>query len=208
MDWGNLEFFKSHSKLLMLFVEKNPYESAVLYVCFYALAVSFSIPVATALTFLAGFLFGYKIGLVLAIMSACLGSSILFFVISLGFKVKLTESVYKHPLFNDAKYGINRNLYGYLLFIRLFPIIPFWLANLVPPIVGIKFFPFIVTTFLGILPGTLIIAYTGSQFGIAIGDVEDPEHYLNNELSIFFLFVFLAILSLSRVFAKFFGLMK
>ncbi len=58
--------------------------------------------------------------------------------------------------------GFNRNAFSYLLTIRLMPIFPFWVVNIVPALLGMRLGPYLGATFLGIIPGTFAYAYVGS----------------------------------------------
>jgi uncharacterized membrane protein YdjX (TVP38/TMEM64 family) len=56
-----------------------------------------------------------------------------------------------------------------LFLLRLVPVVPFFVANVLPALVGVKFRNFVVTTFLGIIPGGLVYTW----IGVGIGDVFD-----------------------------------
>jgi uncharacterized membrane protein YdjX (TVP38/TMEM64 family) len=48
---------------------------------------------------------------------------------------------------------------------RLFPAIPFFIANLVPAFLGVPLSVFVITTFIGIIPATVIFATIGAGLG-------------------------------------------
>ena len=62
------------------------------------------------------------------------------------------------------------NAFNYLLALRLFFIVPFWLVNLVPALVGVRLSTFILATFFGIIPGTFVYASLGNGLGSVVGE--------------------------------------
>ena len=59
--------------------------------------------------------------------------------------------------------GVKKNIWTYLFLIRLIPVIPFWLANIVPALLGVKLTVYVITTFFGIMPATILYSYIGSS---------------------------------------------
>src|SRR5207248_8240850 len=62
--------------------------------------------------------------------------------------------------------------FNYLLVLRLVPVFPFWLVNLVPALVGVRLRTFVLATLIGIVPATVIFASLGSGLGSV---VEQPD---------------------------------
>jgi uncharacterized membrane protein YdjX (TVP38/TMEM64 family) len=58
--------------------------------------------------------------------------------------------------------GFRADAFSYLLFLRLVPVFPFWLINLVPALCGVRLATFVAATALGIIPGTFAIAFVGA----------------------------------------------
>jgi uncharacterized membrane protein YdjX (TVP38/TMEM64 family) len=54
------------------------------------------------------------------------------------------------------------------LFLRLVPVFPFWLVNLVPALAGVRLAPFAAATVIGIMPATFAFAFVGSGLDSAI----------------------------------------
>ena len=80
--------------------------------------------------------------------------------------------------------GIRRNAASYLLVLRLVPLFPFFLVNLVPAFVGVRPGTYVVTTALGILPGTAVFSLAGAGLGevLAMGGAFDPRAVLTPEI--------------------------
>jgi uncharacterized membrane protein YdjX (TVP38/TMEM64 family) len=197
-----LEYVYNYGAHLINWVEYFGVFAKLLTVILYVLVVAFSIPGASLLTTLLGFLFGVLVGGLLAVVGATLGVITLFWVLRWGFGKNSIGKLVESKFFQHAEYGISRNLYKYLLFIRLFPIIPFWVANLAPPVLGVSFKAFMLTTIIGITPGTFVISFIGSKLRMLFDsgtDWNSTVHY-NSSFSLFF--VFLSILVISPILYK------
>jgi uncharacterized membrane protein YdjX (TVP38/TMEM64 family) len=70
---------------------------------------------------------------------------------------------------------LERDGFNALLALRLIVVVPFWLANLAPALVGMRLAPFALATFIGIIPGTAVFASIGAGLGdiLAAGNVPD-----------------------------------
>ena len=71
--------------------------------------------------------------------------------------------------------GFQEDALSYLLVLRLVPIFPFWLVNIVPAFLGMRLVSYVVATFLGILPGTAVIASIGNGVGEILEAGERPD---------------------------------
>ena len=65
-----------------------------------------------------------------------------------------------------------------MLILRLVPVVPFFLANILPALVGVRLFNFIWTTIIGIIPGGIVFTW----IGVGVGEVFDRNEYPNFEL--------------------------
>ena len=71
--------------------------------------------------------------------------------------------------------GFQDNALSYLLVLRLIPIFPFWLVNLVPALLGVPVRTFVIGTFFGIIPGTAVFCSIGSGLGAIIDKGDMPD---------------------------------
>jgi uncharacterized membrane protein YdjX (TVP38/TMEM64 family) len=71
--------------------------------------------------------------------------------------------------------GFRENALHYLLFLRLVPILPFWLVNLVPAFLGVPFRIYLTATFFGIIPGSLVYASVGNGLGAVFDAGATPD---------------------------------
>ena len=92
--------------------------------------------------------------------------------------------------------GFRRNSFSYLLFLRLVPIFPFWLVNIVPALLGMKPGRYALATLIGIVPGAIVYAGIGAGFGMLFESGEMPNLGIIFEWRILLPLLGLAALSL------------
>ncbi len=98
--------------------------------------------------------------------------------------------------------GFRENALSYLLVLRLVPLFPFWLVNLVPAFLGVPLRTYVIGTFLGIIPGTLVYAYLGGDVGELLDTGGDPPLDRIFHLDILLPIIGLALLALLPVVYK------
>lgn len=155
-------------------IADNDFLASVVYVLVYIVIVSCSMPVGTAMTIAGGFFFGPVLGASLSVIGATGGAAIAFLAARFAFE-PLSKKRFVTPIISQMRDGFERNAFGYMLFLRLIPIFPFFMVNLVPAFLGIKLMIFIVSTFLGIIPGTLIYSYLGGGLSSVLLRWEDVD---------------------------------
>jgi uncharacterized membrane protein YdjX (TVP38/TMEM64 family) len=141
--------------------------AALLYIAIYAGLVALSVPGAAALTIAGGFLFGTWPGGLYAVVGATLGATGIFLAARAGLGGLAQRA---GPLAAKLEAGFRANAFNYLLVLRLVFIVPFWLVNLVPALVGVRLSTFVLATFLGIIPGTFVYASFGNGLGDVVGE--------------------------------------
>src|SRR5437763_9575190 len=132
------------------------------YIAVYAALVALSVPGAAILTVAGGFLFGAWIGGLCAVIGATLGATAIFLAARGGLG-GLGQRAGRFVSRLEA--GFRADAFNYLLVLRLVPIFPFWLVNLVPALVGVRLPPYVLATFLAFLPGTFVFASPGNGLG-------------------------------------------
>jgi uncharacterized membrane protein YdjX (TVP38/TMEM64 family) len=145
-------------------VQRWGFAAGLFYIAIYAGLVALSVPGAAVLTIAGGFLFGPWIGTLCAVVGATLGATGIFLATRAGLGGLAQRA---GPLVGKLEAGFRADAFNYLLVLRLVFIVPFWLVNLVPALVGVRLSTFILATFLGIIPGTFVYA----SFGNGLGDV-------------------------------------
>jgi len=140
-------------------IEAHPVMAAAGFMLLYATAVAVSFPAASLLTIAGGFLFGWLLGGTLVLVAATAGSTALFLAARSAFGDFLRRRVGGRAA-RLAK-GFEKGAFGYLLVLRLTPIFPFWVVNIVPAFFDVRLGTFVAATALGILPATYAYAYLG-----------------------------------------------
>ena len=150
--------------------------SALGFMAAYVLIVAFSLPGATVATLTGGFLFGLFPGAILNIVAATIGSIVIFLAARAGFGAGVAARI-KTGGGAGARLlaGLHENEWSVLLMMRLVPVVPFFLANLIPAFAGVRTSRFAITTFFGIMPGGLVLTSIGAGLGdvFARGDMPD-----------------------------------
>jgi uncharacterized membrane protein YdjX (TVP38/TMEM64 family) len=159
----SIDALRQHRSVLRAWVETSGLLAALVFMAIYIITVAFSLPGATVLTIAGGFLFGSVWSTVLVIISATLGATILFSIAktTLGDVLRAKASAWLPRL----EAGFRAHALSYLLVLRLVPIFPFFIINLVPAFLGVPLSTFILGTFLGIIPGTFVYATVGAGLG-------------------------------------------
>jgi uncharacterized membrane protein YdjX (TVP38/TMEM64 family) len=121
-----------------------------------------------------GFLFGWVMGGSLTAVAATAGAAVIFLAARTSIGSALRERA--GPLVNRMARGFREDAFNYLLFLRLAPVFPFWLVNIAPALFDMRLRPYVVATFVGILPGTYAYAFIGSGLDsvVAAQEAADP----------------------------------
>ena len=166
-SYASCDALRDHRQLLLDFVADNAILAALIFMLIYTLAVAFSLPGGAILSIAGGFLFGLALGAAFVLIAATLGATILYLIAktALGDALRARAG----PRMAKMADGFQENAFSYLLVLRLVPLFPFWLVNLVPALLGISLGTFVVATSIGIVPGTIVFVW----FGQALGSIFD-----------------------------------
>ena len=168
-----LSALEEHRQLLADWVNDTGILAFVAFVAVYAVSTAFSLPAAAIITISGGFLFGPWLGSGLSIIGATLGAAALFLAARYAFADLLRERA--GPAIRKMEHGFKENALSYMLFLRLIPVFPFFVVNLVPAFLGVGFGTFVIGTFIGIIPGSLVYASLGDGFSAVVekgGDID------------------------------------
>jgi uncharacterized membrane protein YdjX (TVP38/TMEM64 family) len=159
----SLETLRSHRAALTGFVNGHVVLAAVAFVAAYACAVALSLPGATILTLSGGFLFGPWLGTMLNVTGATIGACLVFLLAGRILGPNALDRFGERAARLSA--NIRANAWSYLLVLRLTPVFPFFLVNLVPAFAGVSLTVFALTTFFGIIPGAAVFTLAGAGLG-------------------------------------------
>lgn len=144
-------------------VEQHAVVASLVFVLAYILVVAFSVPGGSFMTIAGGFLFGQWLGTAFVLFAASVGASIIF----IAAKTALGSALHDRagPWLQKMEAGFQENAFNYLLVLRLIPLFPFFVVNLVPAFLGMRLAPYFLATALGIVPGTFVYATVGAGLG-------------------------------------------
>jgi uncharacterized membrane protein YdjX (TVP38/TMEM64 family) len=162
-DLLSFETLARYRDTLSAFVAEHAVAAGSAYVAVYVATAALSLPGATVLTLAGGFLFGAAAGTGLTVVAATVGATILFLLARRVFGADALERL--GPRAAKLAAGLRRDAASYLLVLRLVPLFPFFLVNLVPAFCGVRLPVFVVTTLFGILPGTAVFSLAGAGLG-------------------------------------------
>lgn len=162
-----------HRASLAGFVSENIIVAMISYVLLYITIVAVSFPGASALTITSGLLFGGILAGFLTVVGATIGAVIIFLIArsSLGDFLESKAG----PFVNKMIAGFQKDQFQYLLTLRLTPVFPFWVVNIVPALLKMRVFPYALATFIGIIPGTFAFAYIGAGMDSIIAAQEEAN---------------------------------
>jgi uncharacterized membrane protein YdjX (TVP38/TMEM64 family) len=146
--------------------EQSPITTAVVFFIVFLVGTSFSLPVTGVLVVTSGIIFGAVTGFCLSLLASTLGGAI-----SLYSSRYLFHDWVKRRFANQIDVinkGIEKEGAFYVFGLRMIPLIPFWSLNLLVGLTSMRVPVFMLATLSGMVPVTLILAYTGSQ----LGDIE------------------------------------
>ncbi len=169
----SFETLRERRSELMQFVAAHALLAPLCYLLAYAAMAAFSLPGGAVMTVLGGFLFGPYAGTAYTVVGATLGASVVFLVAKSAFGAVLAARA--GPQLSKMEAGFGRNALSYLLVLRLVPLFPFWLVNLVPAVLNVPLGTYVLGTFLGIIPGSFVFALLGSGVGSVLEAGERPD---------------------------------
>jgi len=158
-EYLTLDSLSANAVSLDAMVRENFLIVFALYILVYAAATTFMVP-GSALTIAGGFLFGLVLGTPATVIGATIGASILFFASKTSIGAVLRDVA--GPFIEKMRAGFAENPVSYMFALRLIPIFPFAAVNIAPGLLGAKYRDYLLTTFFGIIPGTLAYTWIGA----------------------------------------------
>ena len=175
------EALRENRFVLMDFVDNQGLLAVFVFMAIYAIATAVSLPGGAILSIAGGFLFGRWLGTAYIVLAATLGATGIFLIA----KTALGDALRKRagPALAGMEAGFKENAFSYLLTLRLIPLFPFFLVNLVPAFLGVTLRTYVAATIIGIVPGAFVFASAGvglgslfdSNEGFSAGAVLTPE---------------------------------
>lgn len=181
----SLDGFNRYHKQILEFEQEHVLSFTLIYVISYILLIACCIPGTILFDLLAGFIYGNILGTILVLSCYLSGAILNFILVRTLFKDALHQKFahLRHIILRDG--GRRRTAYN-LIGLRFIPIIPFWLLNILAAILDIPLMTFIITTFIGIIPTSVIYVMIGngvrSQFAkdstVSLDILTNPELWI------------------------------
>jgi len=173
-DFLSLESLKTHQRALQEYVQQSPAGSAALYFAVYVVISALSIPGAALFTLLGGTLFPLWQGVLLVSFASTLGATLAM----LTSRYILRDGIqrrFSRPL-KTVNEGIDRNGAFYLFALRLMPLFPFFLVNLLAGLTALGVRRYWWISQLAMLPATVIFLNAGRELGklTSLRDILSP----------------------------------
>ncbi|KIC15185.1 TVP38/TMEM64 family protein [Leisingera sp. ANG-Vp] len=175
-DYLTFDTLRDNREALMAFRDQNYLGLAALFIGIYIVIVVFSLPGAAVASVTGGFLFGLVTGTAFNVISATIGAAGIFLAARWGLGATLTAKMESaEGRVQMLKQALRQNEIEVLLLLRLVPAVPFFVANLLPALVGVKFRNFLWTTAVGIIPGGIVFTWIGVGLGEVFDRGESPD---------------------------------
>ena len=175
-DYISFETLRQNRDALLALRDSHFLLMAAAFTGFYIFIVTFSLPGAAVTSVAGGFLFGLATGTVLNVTSATIGAAAIFLAARWGLGEVLSAKMEASDgKLRKLKSGLRENEVSVLLLLRLVPAVPFFVANLLPALVGVRFRTFLWTTAVGIIPGGIVFTWIGDGLGEVFDRGEDPD---------------------------------
>jgi uncharacterized membrane protein YdjX (TVP38/TMEM64 family) len=139
----------------------------------YVIVAAFSLPISALVSITGGFLFGSVFGAAWGVIGATIGATILFLVAKTALGDPLRQRFAAQT--KALEEGFRANAFSYMMLLRLVPLFPFWLVNLAAAFTGVSVGTFVVTTFIGIIPGAFVFASIGNGLNALFEAGGEPD---------------------------------
>jgi len=202
-DYLSFEVLRDNREALLAFRDENYILTVAVFILAYVVIVAFSLPGAAIATLTGGFLFATFPGALYNVIGATVGATAIFLAARWGFGEKLGAKLEgSEGVVKQIKDGIDENQWSMLFLIRLVPAIPFFLANLIPSFLEVPLRRFVISTFFGIMPGSIVYTSVGAGLGEVFESGETPNLGIIFEPAIFLPIAGLCALALLPIVIK------
>jgi uncharacterized membrane protein YdjX (TVP38/TMEM64 family) len=175
-DQLSFESLARHREALLAWRDANYVMSVLGFIAAYIAIVALSLPGGTVATLTGGFLFGLFPGVVYNVVGASIGAILIFLAARSGFGDRLAARLAA----GDGPAArlmaaLRENEWSVLFLMRLVPLVPFFLSNLIPAFVGTSLWRYATATFFGIIPAAFVFTSVGAGLGEVFARGESPE---------------------------------
>jgi len=174
-QYATLDYIKAQQHTIAEYYEKNTFMVMAIFGLVYVLVTALSLPAAAALTLLGGALFGLPVGLLIVSFASTIGATLAFLMARFLARDYVQQNYSKQ--LSKINAGFEREGAFYLFALRLVPAFPFFMINVVMALMPIKTWTFYWVSQLGMLPGTAVYVYAGTQLAKieSFSDIASPS---------------------------------
>ncbi len=151
-----------------------PVLSLLLFMAVYFAIISSALPVGPPMSLIAGFLFGRWVGTGAILLAATAGALVVFSLarLSAGTALGARLRARAGPVYETVARDLKENAFGYLVVMRLIPVFPFFLVNVMAGLVGLPARTFALATLIGRIPAAFLYVSLGEEVG-RVSSVEE-----------------------------------
>ncbi len=174
-QYFNLAFLKMQQANIDNYYLNNPVKTALLFFFIYVVVTGLSLPAAGILTIAGGAVFGVLIGTILVSFASAIGATLAFLASRFLFR-DVIQSRFADKL-EVINQGVERDGAFYLFTMRLVPVFPFFIINLVMGLTPIRTLTFALVSQIGMLAATIVFVNAGTQLAKIeqAGDILSPQ---------------------------------
>lgn len=181
----SIDGFNHYNQQILTFEERHVIEFVLIYVISYIVLIAICIPGTILFDLLAGFLFGIYLGSILVLFSYLIGA-VCNYLLARFFLHDFISQKFGHLKEIIIKNGDRKALIRNLIGLRFIPVIPFWLLNILSAVLDIPLRVFIWTTFIGIIPTSVIYVMIGHSVrdeikqnrGVSVDMLTNPKMWI------------------------------
>ncbi len=162
-DYLTLEYIKSRQAIFAQYYQQHRLQTIAVYFAIYVLVTGLSLPGATIMTLAGGAMFGLLLGVVVISFASSIGATCAFLVARFLLR-DYVQDKYADKL-APVNEGIRKDGAFYLFTLRLIPLFPFFIINLVMGLTPIRVWTYYFVSQLGMLLGTVVYVNAGTQLG-------------------------------------------
>jgi uncharacterized membrane protein YdjX (TVP38/TMEM64 family) len=159
----SLTALKENRDSLLVFTDANFAGAVAIFIVTYVIVTGLSLPGAVILTLAGGFLFGAVFATLFVNIGATTGATLAF--LTARYLLRDTVEWKFGKWLGPFQNGFAKNAFSYLLTLRLIPLFPFFVVNLVSGLTRVNVGTYVAATAVGIIPGSFVYAYAGRQLG-------------------------------------------
>ena len=193
-EYSSLQNIKVQYQNLLHYYDKNNLLIHIIFIFIYIITTSLSLPFALALTLFAGALFGFWYGLILVSFGSTIGATIAFLITRfIGYEY--VRKNYKNQL-SKFYNGFKKEGAFYIFALRMVPLFPFFIINIITALMPIKTWTFYWVSQVGMLPGTILYVFAGTQ----LSEIKSLSDIMSPTLIITFIFIGIFPILVKQVF--------